>query len=389
MGRYYDSYWPPYVPVAERRRRAAQKVAKMKKAGHNISPVEINGRKIATTFWGNAWCKNLEAYSDYSNRLPRGRTYVRNGSVIDLQIEAGRVRAMVSGTDLYTVDIKIKSLPKKKWAEIKGQCAGQIDSLVELLQGSISKGVMEIVTRKGEGLFPSPREITLNCSCPDWATMCKHVAATLYGVGARLDHVPELLFTLRRVDPTEMVEAAIDQPTGVGKVRKSRVLETDELSSVFGVDIDMDGVSSDESSTSTRPAKRTLRAAKTRKPAASKATKKKSASRPATKKTAPVKKTSTAKKATPKKAAAKKTSTKKAAAKKAATKKSEGKKPMTKNVTAKKSAHKKAAAKTSSAKKSTTEKPAPKKTTTKKKPSKTKPSKRKPAAKRAPKKAKG
>ncbi len=394
MGRYYDSYWPPYVPVAERRRRAAQKVAKMKKAGHNISPVEINGRKIATTFWGNAWCKNLEAYSDYSNRLPRGRTYVRNGSVIDLQIEAGRVRAMVSGTDLYTVDIKIKPLPKKKWAEIKGQCAGQIDSLVELLQGSISKGVMEIVTRKGEGLFPSPREITLNCSCPDWATMCKHVAATLYGVGARLDHVPELLFTLRRVDPTEMVEAAIDQPTGVGKVRKSRVLETDELSSVFGVDIDMDGVSSDESSTSTRPAKRTLRAAKTRKPAASKATKKKSASRPATKKTAPVKKTSTAKKATPKKAAAKKTSTKKAAAKKAATKKSEGKKPMTKNVTAKKSAHKKAAAKTSSAKKSTTEKPAPKKTTAKKKTAKKaapkkKTSKRKPAAKRAPKKAKG
>ena len=142
---------------------------------------------------------------------------MRNGSVIDLQIEAGRVRALVSGTDLYTVDIKIKPLAKKKWTEIKGQCAGQIDSLVELLQGSISKGVMEIVTRKGEGLFPSPREISLSCSCPDWATMCKHVAATLYGVGARLDHEPELLFTLRGVDPTEMVEAAIDQPTGAGR----------------------------------------------------------------------------------------------------------------------------------------------------------------------------
>jgi uncharacterized Zn finger protein len=333
--------------VAERRRRAAQKVAKMKKAGQNVSPVEIAGRKIATTFWGNAWCKNLEAYSDYSNRLPRGRTYVRNGSVIDLQIEAGRVRAMVSGTDLYTVDIKIKPLPKKKWTEIKGQCAGQIDSLVELLQGSISKGVMEIVTRKGEGLFPTPHEITLNCSCPDWATMCKHVAATLYGVGARLDHEPELLFTLRRVDPTEMVEAAIDQSTGAGKTRKGRVLETDELSSVFGVDIDMDGASSDEASAPTRPAKRARRAAKTRKPAASKATKKKSASKPATKKTAAAKKKSTAKKATPKKAAAKKTTTKKA--------------------TAKKPARKKDAASTSTGKKSTTKKPAPKKSTAKKK----------------------
>jgi len=223
MGRYDESYWPRYVPVAERRRRAAQKIAKMKKAGQDVSPVEIIGRKIAETFWGNAWCKNLEAYSDYSNRLPRGRTYVRNGSVLDLQIEAGRVRALVSGTDLYTVDIKIKPLPEKRWEEIKGRCAGQIDSLVELLRGSISKGVMEIVTRKDEGLFPSPREITLSCSCPDWASMCKHVAATLYGVGARLDHKPELLFSLRGVDPTEMVEAAIDQPTAAGKTRKGRV----------------------------------------------------------------------------------------------------------------------------------------------------------------------
>ncbi|MFH2009173.1 MAG: hypothetical protein ABI333_21470 [bacterium] len=321
MSRHYDSYWPPYVPVAERRRRAAKKVAKMKKSGRDISPVEIAGRKIAATFWGEAWCKNLEAYSDYSNRLPRGRTYVRNGSVIDLQIEAGRVRALVSGTDLYNVDIKIKPLPKKKWTEIKGQCAGQIDSLVELLQGSLSKGVMGIVTRKGEGLFPSPREITLGCSCPDWATMCKHVAATLYGVGARLDHEPELLFTLRGVDPTEMVEAAVDQPTAAGKARKGRVLKTDELSSVFGVDIDMDGVSSGEAPAPSRPAKRTRRAAKTRKPAASKATKKKRASKPATPTPAAVKenaakKKSTVRKATPKKAAAKKTKAKVTAGKK-------------------------------------------------------------------------
>ena len=326
MGRHYDSYWPPYVPVAERRRRAAKKVAKMKKSGRDISPVEIAGRKIATTFWGEAWCKNLEAYSDYSNRLPRGRTYVRNGSVIDLKIEAGRVHALVSGTHLYTVDIKIKPLPKKKWTEIKGQCAGQIDSLVELLRGSISKGVMEIVTRKGEGLFPSPREITLNCSCPDWATMCKHVAATLYGVGARLDHEPELLFTLRGVDPTEMVAAAVDQPPTAGKPRRGRALKTDELSSVFGVEIDMDGVSSGETSAPTKPAKRRRRTAKTRKSGTNRAGKKKTGAKPAARKSAAAKKPaakkkSTAKKATPKKAAAKKTSTKKATAKKPARKK--------------------------------------------------------------------
>ncbi len=316
----YDNYWPPYVSVAERRRRAAQKVARMKKAGQQVTPVEITGRKIATTFWGEAWCKNLESYSDYANRLPRGRSYVRNGSVIDLQIEAGQVRALVSGTDLYNVDIKIKPLPKTKWTQIKGQCSGQIDSLIELLQGAISKGVMEIVTRKGEGLFPSPREITLTCSCPDWATMCKHVAATLYGIGARLDQQPELLFTLRKADPAEMVEAAIDQPTGAGRTGKGRVLDSDQLSSVFGVDIDIGSLSADQPVTTTG---RKRRVATTKKSATGNATRKKHTTKSATKKTKASKNKRTASKA-----AAKKTSTKKSLTRKGASKTS--KKPASK-----------------------------------------------------------
>ncbi len=243
MGWYSYGSWRPYTSVAQRRLHAAQMVARMKKAGREVSPVEIAGRKIATTFWGDAWCRNLESYSDYSNRLPRGRTYVRNGSVIDLQIKAGRVRSLVSGSDIYEVEIKINPLAKRRWTGIKGRCAGQIDSLVELLQGSISKGVMEVVTRKGEGLFPAPREISLDCSCPDWATMCKHVAAALYGVGARLDHEPEVLFTLRNVDPAEMVEAALERPPSGGKSQRRKVLPSDALSSVFGVDIDTGGAS--------------------------------------------------------------------------------------------------------------------------------------------------
>ena len=235
MGRFR---WPAYVPVAERRKRAVKQVAKMKKAGRELSPIEIEGRRIASTFWGKAWCSNLEAYSDYSNRLPRGRTYARNGSVVDLQIETGRVRAMVCGTDMYNVDIEIKALSQKKWSGIKDKCAGQIGSLVELLKGTISKGVMELVTRKEEGLFPSPSEISMDCSCPDRAEMCKHVAAALYGVGARLDREPELLFILRGVDPAEMSEAAVDRQTKTRKRGKSRLLKTDELSSIFGIDID-------------------------------------------------------------------------------------------------------------------------------------------------------
>lgn len=312
--------------MAERRREAAKKIARLKKAGRKISPVQIAGRKIAATFWGDAWCKNLEAYSDYSNRLPRGRTYVRNGSVIDLQIVAGHIRAIVSGSEIYQVDIEIKRLAKRRWTSIRGQCAGQIESLVELLRGSISKSVMEIVTRKGEGLFPSPREISLGCSCPDWATMCKHVAATLYGVSARLDREPELLFTLRGVDPAEMVEAAVDQPPTASRSRRKRVLESAELSSVFGVDIDLDEVSSEDVGAS---AKTRRRAAQTRKKAAS-GRSGKAGGKSAVRK-APAKRSTKkpAKKATTKKAGAKTSTTKKATARKSATKKASARKAAT------------------------------------------------------------
>ncbi len=301
--------WRPYVTVAERRRRAARKVARMRKAGHQVAPIEIAGRKITTTFWGDAWCRNLESYSDYANRLPRGRTYVRNGSVIDLRIEAGRVHALVSGTDFYTVDIRIKRLAKTRWTGIKSQCAGKIDSLVELLQGSISKGVMKNVTRKEKGLFPAPREISVSCSCPDWAIMCKHVAATLYGVGARLDHEPELLFTLRGVDPAEMVAAAVAQPPPAGKSRRGRRLKSDELSSVFGIDIDTGEESSKDASAPAGRRRPTVR------------TKKKTAKRATAVKKAAAKKSSVKKKTATKKATTKKkkkgTATKKAAAKRA------------------------------------------------------------------------
>jgi len=197
-----------YVPVAARRTNAGRMVAELRKEGHDPQPVTILSRTIAPTFWGLSWCRNLEAYSDYENRLPRGRTYVRNGSVIDLHIAAGKVMALVCGSDVYTIEIEIRPLAAEKWKRIRSLCAGRIDSVVELLRGSISDGVMEVVTRKGEGLFPSPGEIALDCSCPDWAEMCKHVAAALYGVGARLDERPELLFDLRGVDPAELISEA-------------------------------------------------------------------------------------------------------------------------------------------------------------------------------------
>ena len=270
----YGRGWRRYVPAAKRRERAAKKIAKLKKSGRVIRPVEIEGRKIARTFWGESWCENLEAYSDYANRLPRGRTYARNGSVIDLRIEAGRVTALISGSSFYNVDIQIKPLARKRWDAIRKQCAGRIDSMVELLKGSISKGVMEIVTRHGEGLFPAPREIALSCSCPDWAEMCKHVAAALYGVGARLDHDPKMLFVLRGVDPGEMIASAVRDLSTTRKKGRGRILKTEDVSSIFGIDLDP------EANETLRPTRRGRKqATKSGSPAARK---KKSASRKAT-----------------------------------------------------------------------------------------------------------
>jgi uncharacterized Zn finger protein len=234
----YD-YWGfrPYVSVAKRQANAKREVEKLRKKGQTITPVKPEGRKIATTFWGKAWCDNLESYSDFSNRLPRGRTYIRNGSVVDLQIEPGKVTALVSGSELYEIAIKIKPLESKLWQCIRGQCAGQIGSLVELLQGRLSKGVMDVVTRQDGGLFPRPSEIHLDCSCPDWADMCKHVAAVLYGVGTRLDQQPDLLFTLRKVDHLELIAAAGAPPVNVAATA-APTIASDDLADVFGIELD-------------------------------------------------------------------------------------------------------------------------------------------------------
>ncbi len=230
--------WRPYVPVAQRRLEAVKRAEKMKKKGQALSPVRISGRTIATTFWGKAWCENLEAYSDYSNRLPRGRTYVRNGSVIDLRIGTAEVSALVSGSDIYKVKIGIHPVKKKAWETIKTECAGKIGSLLELLHGRLNRSVMEIVTRPQKGLFPVPAEISFQCSCPDWASMCKHVAAVLYGVGARLDEEPELLFRLREVRHEDLISGPEVARMSVSKDAREKIIAEGELEDIFGIEID-------------------------------------------------------------------------------------------------------------------------------------------------------
>jgi uncharacterized Zn finger protein len=226
-----DDYdWMPYVSVGERRHQAERAAAKLR----DSSPVNISGTRIAQTFWGKSWCENLEKYSDYRNRLPRGRTYVRSGCVIDLRITRGVVRALVSGSRVYEVEVDVAAIPKQRWKAVCQDVAGQIDSLVSLVKGEFNKTVMERLCQQKTGLFPQPSEIKFDCNCPDSARMCKHISAVLYGIGARLDEHPGLLFVLRNVNQEDLIAHAGERMT---KPKTSRLLHSGNLSELFGIEI--------------------------------------------------------------------------------------------------------------------------------------------------------
>ena len=273
MSFYSRRGWAPYVTVAERRRKAESVIKKLRKNGAMISPVEIDGRKIAKAFWGKAWCDNLESYRDYENRLERGRSYVCNGLVLDLQIAPREVRAMVSGSELYHVKISIAEIAKTAWKQLCADCAGGIDSLVELLQGRFSQAVMQRICKQDTGLFPHPAEIRFTCDCPDYATMCKHVAAALYGVGARLDESPEMMFTLRGVEAADLL-CAIGTALPAAKAQRDQTqsLADAELTALFelemaGDDPDPAPIFVKPSRTATAPRKRAATQASAAKPA--------------------------------------------------------------------------------------------------------------------------
>jgi len=239
-----DWGYPRYVSVGEKKAKAAKKIKQLRKKNPDIRPVIIEGRAIATTWWGKSWNVNLERYADYKNRIGRGRSYVRHGTVLDLRIEQGQVTSLVQGTASkpYSVTVDIKELPANIWKKITVACEGKLDSLQELLAGKFPKALNEIFTAQGKGLFPSPKEISFSCNCPDWAYMCKHVAATLYGIGARLDEEPGLFFKLRKVEMNDLISRAVEDKTQklLKKARRksSRVIDDSSLSDVFGIDLE-------------------------------------------------------------------------------------------------------------------------------------------------------
>ena len=244
----YDSGFPEYIPVAEKRRQAQKSIEKLKKKDPDISPVIIQGSKLTRTWWGKSWNANLESYSDYSNRIGRGRSYVRHGAVLDLKMTQGKITALVQGSSSkpYQVTIDIQSLPKNIWEALTNDCAGKIDSIQELIYGKFPKALSELFTAKGKGLFPAPEEISLKCSCPDYATMCKHVAAVLYGIGTRLDDYPSLFFALRDVKIEDLISETISKKAQTllekSKVKSRRVIEQSDISGMFGIELETEVV---------------------------------------------------------------------------------------------------------------------------------------------------
>ncbi len=278
MSRRYR--WRPHVTVAASRAKADRVVNELRRKGEAIEPVELAGSKIASTFWGKAWCEHLESFSDYENRLPRGRRYVKNGAVCHLSIQQGRIDALVSGSKVYSVRIDINTMPEGKWRYIQKRCTGRIGSLMELLDGRFSDDVMRVVTDRQEGLFPLPGEISLHCSCPDWAVMCKHVAAVLYGVGARLDRDPSLLFRLRNVDHELLLQgeamAAVASAVETGGRRQKL---RGDVSEIFGIELDDVAETPEPDSEKKKPPGRKATRAKTKVASARKSASKKGAVR--------------------------------------------------------------------------------------------------------------
>lgn len=228
-----------YVPVSEKKEKAAKQIEKLRKKDPNLSPVIVEGRKITNTWWGNSWCKNLESYADYGNRIGRGRSYAKNGFVIDLKIDEGMIVGKVMGSRTYTSKIKIDVLSESNKENIINAVGRRIDSVADLVEGKFPKDFEELFLTQKKGLFPSPQEIHLDCSCPDWADMCKHVAAVLYGVGVHLDQDPLLFFKLRGVDVTDFIKSSIEEKLAHmmknAENTTDRVLEDADLTELFGL----------------------------------------------------------------------------------------------------------------------------------------------------------
>jgi uncharacterized Zn finger protein len=240
---YYGGYdgFSEYESVAQKRARAARRLAKLRKENPQIAPIIIEGRTIAKSWWAKAWVRNLESYADYANRIARGKGYLRYGMVLDLIIEKGVVDALVmgSGSSTYRVHVQIDPLSDARVTDIARFCGDRLTDTAQLAEGRFPKEFSERFLDQKQGLFPSPKEIHFSCSCPDHAYMCKHVAAVLYGIGTRFDDDPLLFFKLRNIPTEDLIKRSVDvkMTSMLKNARKKtpRVISDEDIDELFGL----------------------------------------------------------------------------------------------------------------------------------------------------------
>lgn len=232
-------YFRPYTTVAELKEKAERTAARLKTA-EPVLP-HPHTRKICLTWWGEAWCKNLESYADYDYRLGRGRSYFRANTVVDLKIRGNVVKAKVQGTSKnpYQITITFDSPKPEDIQAITEKLSNRITDIEDLLKGNFPEDLKELFTQKKPGLFPSPNEIHFDCTCFDWADMCKHVAAVMYAIGVKIDDNPGFLFELRGVDMDKFIKAVIKDKVeemlkNVDKKSK-RIIKNADVSAIFGL----------------------------------------------------------------------------------------------------------------------------------------------------------
>ena len=226
-----------YTTVASLKARAARATKTLKDAEPVIP--HPHTRKMCLTWWGQEWCNNLESYADYRSRLERGRRYVRSNTVVDLKIFANQVKAKVQGTDLYEVTVDFAKPKPADIEKIKKLTGNRIANVEMLLKGNFPDELKELFTQNKPGLFPTPEEIKFDCDCLDWADMCKHVAAVMYGIGIRIDADPLQFFKLRGIDIDEFLTQVVDDKVANMlkniDVKSDRIMKDANVATIFGI----------------------------------------------------------------------------------------------------------------------------------------------------------
>lgn len=184
------------------------------------------------TWWGEQWLNAL-THIDYDNRLPRGRTYANKGAVKDLKLSGGALHAKVQGSRPrpYQVSIQVPSLTEKNVENLLDALVSDPGVIARLLNGELDPSVLTHAQYLGIAIFPSKwKDLAMQCSCPDWAVPCKHLAAAIYLMSREIDSNPFLVFSLRSVDLAQRLKVRgihIEREAAVQLPRFSALLATD------------------------------------------------------------------------------------------------------------------------------------------------------------------